>query len=69
MFEQLKNNRNSQEYQEWFLRYRPLEHKKVTKQSSKKHIKHTKHNKNTKKHTKKQKKTYQTKKNRFAHLY
>lgn len=69
MFEQLKNDRNSQEYQEWFLRYRPLEHKKMPKQTSKKHIKHTKHNKNTKKHTKKQKKTYQTKKNRFAHLY
>lgn len=68
MFEQLKNDRNSQEYQEWFLRYRPLEHKKMPKQTSKKHIKHTKHNKNTKKHTKKQKR-YQTKKNRFAHLY
>ena len=54
-YEELKSNKNSKEYEEWFLKYRPSDKKekkpktKQTKKSKTKKTKKTKKNKTKKK--------------------
>ena len=50
-YNELKNKKKSEEYEEWFLIYRPSEIKKITNDTKKK----TKHNKKKKKQTRKRK--------------